>query len=764
MKLIKCQIENFGALSGFKTDFADGLCVIKEDNGFGKTTLAAFVKAMFYGLPATRKADINENERVKFDPWQGGNYGGTLDFECEKGTYRIERFFGLKARDDTFKLFNLKTGTESADFSENIGEELFFIDAESFKKSIFLPQQSLSLGMNASINAKLTGLVEDNDDIGNFDTAMAELDKQQKARGVKGRLDVVEKEIATINREINDKKSAAEVLDTLIRRREQYKSEEKQLSERLEVLRKEISAVSDLAAALKDNERRLELIEEIEKCKTAIENTTKKYKQLPTESDVLNIVSVAAQYNSAQSGFKMLSEDDFDEQRLENIEEFFVNGVPDDEQIALCREHLRQLDTANIKAEAKSNELNAVVTEEPKKGKTVITAVLVAALLLSVVGIALLFVTPILGAALLGVGVISAGVAGFLLLKGMILSQNAGTRADPEKVRSEYETLCAQVQNLRTSVLEFTQKYSNAEPQVAIDIITENLREYRTLKSACDRKNERKQAEEQRLNGIHATLSVFFDCHLGLIPQNINAALDEMREDLKVLRTSTEKQSLCEQKLSTIPETEIPQNAEKIDREVLIKEEAEAGEKLDGLRRELTSLQSRITAAELAADALQEFSALLDEKNEQREELASALQVVQLTVRFLQEARDGLSGRYMTVLKDGFAEYSSKICGDTVGEFMLDNSLDLGLNREGGIRQRECFSEGYRDMLDICMRLALADALYDSEKPMLILDDPFVNLDDERLHNALALLEKLAQDRQIIYLTCHKSRVPQKVG
>ena len=64
-----------------------------------------------------------------------------------------------------------------------------------------------------------------------------------------------------------------------------------------------------------------------------------------------------------------------------------------------------------------------------------------------------------------------------------------------------------------------------------------------------------------------------------------------------------------------------------------------------------------------------------------------------------------------------------------------------------------------QDMLNICMRLSLADALYDGEKPMLILDDPFVNLDDDRLINAMELLKKLAEDRQIIYLTCHSSRV-----
>lgn len=44
------------------------------------------------------------------------------------------------------------------------------------------------------------------------------------------------------------------------------------------------------------------------------------------------------------------------------------------------------------------------------------------------------------------------------------------------------------------------------------------------------------------------------------------------------------------------------------------------------------------------------------------------------------------------------------------------------------------------------------------EKPFLILDDPFVNLDDEKLARGRRLLAVLSQDYQVIYFTCHGSR------
>ena len=63
-------------------------------------------------------------------------------------------------------------------------------------------------------------------------------------------------------------------------------------------------------------------------------------------------------------------------------------------------------------------------------------------------------------------------------------------------------------------------------------------------------------------------------------------------------------------------------------------------------------------------------------------------------------------------------------------------------------------------LLSEVVALALVDAMYQAEKPFLILDDPFVNLDDGHTKQALELLAELAQNRQILYLTCSTSRTP----
>lgn len=62
------------------------------------------------------------------------------------------------------------------------------------------------------------------------------------------------------------------------------------------------------------------------------------------------------------------------------------------------------------------------------------------------------------------------------------------------------------------------------------------------------------------------------------------------------------------------------------------------------------------------------------------------------------------------------------------------------------------------DSIDFCMRLALVDTLFEKEQPFLILDDPFVNLDEKRLEKALELLNVMAANKQIIYFVCHPIR------
>ena len=124
MKLLACHIDNFGKLSEITLRFSDGVNVINETHGWGKSTLAAFLKAMFYGLDAKKSPKAFEKERIQYRPWQGGAFGGEVDFEINGKAYRISRTFGRTEKTDEFHLYDLSTKLECFDYSSEIGNEI----------------------------------------------------------------------------------------------------------------------------------------------------------------------------------------------------------------------------------------------------------------------------------------------------------------------------------------------------------------------------------------------------------------------------------------------------------------------------------------------------------------------------------------------------------------------------------------------------------------------------------------------------------------
>ncbi len=205
MKLRKCYIENFGKLHNFSYEFSEGLNTINELNGWGKTTFATFIKVMFFGFDNSNKRAISENERKKYYPWQGGKFGGNLEFEIDGKIYEIERFFGVRDKEDTFKLYDKLTNCECNDFSENIGEEIFQIDRQAYERSTYIPQQSILIEINDSLTAKLSNILENENDINSSEEAINKIVavmKEYKKTGNRGRINELENKIYNKKREL----------------------------------------------------------------------------------------------------------------------------------------------------------------------------------------------------------------------------------------------------------------------------------------------------------------------------------------------------------------------------------------------------------------------------------------------------------------------------------------------------------------------------------------------------------------------------------
>ncbi len=142
MRLIHCHVENFGKLHDLTVEFEPDFHLISEPNGWGKSTLAAFIIVMFFGFEDGNRRGETESERKRFEPRQGGVYGGQITFETGGRTYTAARIFGDKKANDCFDLRDAQTNLRSGDFTENLGEEIFRINGESFARTILIGQNA----------------------------------------------------------------------------------------------------------------------------------------------------------------------------------------------------------------------------------------------------------------------------------------------------------------------------------------------------------------------------------------------------------------------------------------------------------------------------------------------------------------------------------------------------------------------------------------------------------------------------------------------
>ena len=211
MRLISCYIAGFGTIRDQNFTFKPGLNAILEENGWGKTTFSVFIKSMFYGMEYNRSTK-NLIERHKYEPWDKGAYGGSLVFATGERQYRIERNFGHTNKQDSFRLIDLATNQESNDFSDQVGEELFCVDRESFEKSIFIPQNALDTGITDAMNARMgKGNRMNREDVTHFEDAIKGIETQIRDYNRNSKTNTGK--LRLLGQKISDKQEAADRIE-----------------------------------------------------------------------------------------------------------------------------------------------------------------------------------------------------------------------------------------------------------------------------------------------------------------------------------------------------------------------------------------------------------------------------------------------------------------------------------------------------------------------------------------------------------------------
>lgn len=772
MLLKQCYVQNFGKLQDFTYTFTEGLNVICAENGWGKSTLAAFLRAMFYGMPqAGSRTKLEEAERRKYKPWNGGELGGYLVFEVNKKTYKVERTFGKKEAEDTFRLLDLSTNLDSTDYSSELGKELFGLDREAYSRSTYLSQNKIfEAGMSDSIGKKLGRIAEGDEESGNFDKAyetLLSLRKKyipERQKDEKGYVAELTRRIAETEERLLVCKRKKESAKPWREKEKAASLEKKKLEAELSGCRADLEAAAGYEAAAAKKQHYGELCKREETLRFRKESMQGLFSDGVPELATLLQCRREAEEAAALSGeLRSYRQEEVELEHFACLQRRFSENIPEAEEI---QEHIRMEQEAKERmafVEMRQKEAEEKEKQAGKAWRQYGLLAIVSLLLCTCAGIGAFVLKrqllwcgcTVCGA--IGIGFAVAGVQKRKKAK-TIAAQRKELLAQAEEVKKQGA--------LKRAFLTRFGIPEGTDVTEGLYRLAESVKEYRSL---LERKEKYEGCKKKRDALLCRSKELLLQYHMETedIAGNLHILENRVRDFLRIteeLEEASQKRVQFEQEnpLESFGQLELPKAS-------YIKLQTKEQQLLDSIARaseEETDCRNRAEEFEAAVEDLAELEETLVQLRTCLETKKREHFYITETMKCLKQAKEQFSSRYMKGLRAAFAKYVALLGKDDFANSMgghfdgvvADIDLNVRVSAYGEERELGYFSTGYKDLLGLSMRFALVDALFSEERPVLVLDDPFVNLDEEKLLRAMAFLKQTAGEYQILYLVCHNSR------
>lgn len=807
MKLIKCDITNFGKLNDFKYDFTDGLNTINEENGFGKTTLATFLKVMFYGFKkAGRTKKESDNERKKFLPWNGNKCSGSLTFEYNGKQYEIQRSFGEKPSQDKVKIISLDTKKETNDFRnpEYVGLEIFGIDCESYEKSSYFPQVSDDFSISDDIRKKFTDLVEGADDSLGFGAALSVLEEKKKSYDSNRKealIKTINAELLELNGKLEELNNKYDSLDNIKQELKEAKDLEFDCKESLNELEKRINVVNNNKTLLEIKESLDSKNMHIKKIQNDLENI--KLKKLASKDIIYEVSHKVNKLSEVDNKLDSLKKNPY----IKELENSTLAEV-DLESISTKVDKYNSLNVSKISEEIlnKYNDLNNVYNDLEKgkinevKNELVSSNISILTFIPCVLSIlfllfGIIFIREIIGKVLVLTAILPALVFIFLLFKGknnnnekvleFFKKYYKGDSSDYNQMIDQIEREYEKYIEYKNIIVDDTKKNDlilkekdalRAELDIVFRNFDFNYSGYNEALAALKYKLGRKEELLIEVKKINEEIKEMEDIRnqiiidLDSVFTEYNAIAVSYNESLDILKTrfntynklANDINELIQEKNAFIKDKKITNDmfdrleiVEDIDK--LIDEKNVVSKKLEDTLKRIANLDGQISSITTECEEIDEIVNEIASKEETKRGYEKEVNILNTTILCLNKAKESLASSYLKPMEKSFDKYLN-LLDETFEGAVINEDFNIEAKRFGENKEIGYFSKGYVDLLYICIRLALVENLFKGEKPVLVLDDPFVNLDEKKIGNALKLLEVISKEYQIIYMICHSSR------
>lgn len=777
MRIDSLFIEGFGRLVGQRFTLGPGLNLIVGPNEAGKSTLQHFLVGMLYGQKRRGARREASPEQSRYRPWSGVPYRGVLTYDLADGrTYRIERSF----EPDRVQVWDAVTGEDlSATFTMDRRKELLFAEAhlglseEGFRSTAWVGQGAIGhLAGGAELVQRIANLQESGQEELSVRAAQEWLAAQARQIGSDR---APTRPLARTTKQLQELTEQLRKAEQAMEEVRGWEAEATEVAAVLASLAEEESLLERQLAAT-----RLERLETLQAQVDACEATLSQeagYAEFPVHlgSQLEPLVTELrwaerAAAERAEAADRALREAERLAGELGTLRHLSAERL---QRLGSLPALLAERDRLR-KSLAELRARMPVETAPPESGRSqgpilvgVGLAILVAAFLLGLE-------RPIVGAA---VGLV--GLLGLWLWQQRRPSGKGPVAVETERLQRE--GLQAQLASLEEQIGELAGDLGPAflagpDPAGVVQDLLGRQRAWTAAEAEAQEVSVKAEEARRSLAAVQAEVDDLL-AEAGVADlREFQAGVERARAYQEAKRALASLAPVLEGRSAADLAEEIAlgraaagRTAEGAAGEAAGGAGAEPPEALEATLRQIrqrkadrTARQERLRGQiETATSSIPETAELarqIASLAEQRSAMEEELATIGLAQQVLGDVAEEMHREFAPRLARAMGALVEQLTGGRYNQVRVDESLDL---RTIGPSERivnvGALSAGTIDQFYLGLRIALLDMVAAEGEPIpLLLDDPFVTYDDQRVRHALRLLGEWAQGRQILLLTCQE--------
>ena len=815
MKLIKLEIVNFGQFSNFTFDLSNSnIDVFYGANEAGKSTIVAFIKQILFGFHlANHSSDFFED----YTPLaQVSPMGGSLFFENENGQhYQLERLYahgkGSKAGTLTVKCDN-QVIPESVFFDQikNIDGE-FYTDSFIFNQDMLaevdqIKQKDLLERIYYLGAANSDSLITLRDDFAKS------ADSLFKRTGRKPPINQLLLEIKEQENKVSNSENEFSVYQELNDNFKKQKSLQHQEEQKELELQKEYDKLEKIQKLVPSYEK----LQDLQKQVRTINFDSKQFQSAQTltmQAESLHkkqqkITAKLSEYSHNSEENTAVSKLVQKKPEVLQLQSEYRNCLQKDEQLKDEQNQLIALDS-NLNKIVKMNQEQIIKLQEdyqklPQKELKIEQSksdnskqFLLFGGIIFVVGLILLFIARVFGFLASGIGLV-------LIVFGSYRQK---------QTQKTVETATEQNEKIRQQRQSFEKQYGINPNNLDINNLINEWRQYQVLIQNLKRNNQRKNELIGLVTPIAVQLGDELNQTVSTFADVLNA-LDQLTEKINLEKLRREKQTNLENSLTEnkdeLHEIEIKLRMilakaqvsslaeyEQIQKQKLRQDEirnqvdalktnlqndlselknyakdktknqndlANLRLKISSVHENINHLQGKTAETKVKMENLANSTAVFVEKQKlanlkaRLKNLSVEYLADLFTAKWISRALDLASNERFPKMLVTAKEYLRLLTDNRYNNIAIGKKITV-TRFDGKKIEVQYLSRGTSEQLYFALKLAFVQQIQDEINLPILIDDSFVNFDDQRVNEIEKLLQAIAGSNQVLIFTAQTSLV-----